>query len=257
MGSRQSTAGAHSTDAPAVALRPGAAPLYLMVENVRKEHNMGSMLRSACAFGVKSVLLCGTHGVKSFASANGAGRMTVLPFPDGVEPAVAWLRQEVSGISICGVEITSASESIFRSPWRGPTALLMGCERSGLSKKALHCCDHVVHIPQFGSRVASLNVATAAAVAMSWYVAWAGAAYEGGLGVEPAARQEGADGGQGRFQVADDGADDGMLDAGDAERQVQESVAAGLREARAARRAAEEASEEGEGCDLFAAEPAS
>ena len=123
-------------------LRSGEAPLYLMIENVRKEHNMGAIIRSACAFGVRSILLCGTHGVKSFASANGAGKLKILSFPEGVEPAAAWLKK-TAGVSICGIEITRGSQSIFNSPWLGSTALLLGCERSGLSKRALACCDHV------------------------------------------------------------------------------------------------------------------
>merc|ERR1712217_517695 len=136
------------------------------------------------------------------------------------------------------------------APWRGPTALLLGCERSGLSNKALSCCDHVVHIPQFGSRVASLNVAAAAAVAMSWYAAWAFSTYEEGLGVVQAERVEGLDGGQGRFTVADDGGsgqDDEM--AAEERLQKQQSEAA-LRAARQARREApaEDETEECENC---------
>jgi len=204
---------------------------------------MGAMLRSACAFGVRAVLLCGTHGVKSFASANGAGRVPVLQFPEGVEPAAAWLKQTYGAV-VCGVEITSTSESVFGSPWRGATALLLGCERSGLSKKALACCDHVVHIPQFGKRVASLNVAAAAAVVMSWYAAWAVGAYEEGLGAPRAEQVEGTDGGQGRFAVEDE---EDSPDMQSLEREQQEASQAALRAARAAARRSP--ADDGEGAE--------
>lgn len=226
-------------------LRPGAAPLYLMVENVRKEHNMGAILRSACAFGVKAVLLCGTHGVKSFASANGAGRVPLLPFPDGVEPAAAWLKKTYGAV-VCGVEITHASKSVFSSPWRGATALLLGCERSGLSKRALACCDHVVHIPQFGTRVASLNVAAAAAVVMSWYAAWASQTYEDGLGIAQAEQVDDVDGGQGRFVVEEE---QESPDGDSLERQQQEAYQSALRAERAALRQ-DVADDEG-GCEAY------
>lgn len=242
-------------DQPPPPRRPGAAPLYLLVENVRKEHNMGALLRSACAFGAKAVLLCGAHGVKSFASANGAGRVRVLQFPEGVAAGTAWLR-ETAGTSffVCGVEITATSESIFAAPWRGPTALLLGCERSGLSSAALACCDHVVHIPQFGGLVASLNVAAAAAVAMSWYVSWASSTFEEGLGIPLSARVEGLDGGQGRFVVTvDKGDEDENGHSHDAAAELDQlrHTQMALREARAARRLTPEASDEECLLDIF------
>ncbi|KAJ8494271.1 hypothetical protein OPV22_015992 [Ensete ventricosum] len=110
----------------------------VVVHNVAKRHNVGTMARSATAFGVSEIVL------------------------------------EERNCDICGVEITDGALSIAEHPFRKSTAFLLGNEGTGLSAKECEICDFFVYIPQYGCGTASLNVTVAASIVLHHFGVWAG-----------------------------------------------------------------------------------
>jgi tRNA(Leu) C34 or U34 (ribose-2'-O)-methylase TrmL len=72
-----------------------------------------------------------------------------------------------SGLQIIALENTHDAHDLFRfTPPRDGFAVIVGNERKGVSRQALRLADRVVQIPIGSTRVNTLNVAAAAAVAM-------------------------------------------------------------------------------------------
>lgn len=69
-------------------------------------------------------------------------------------------------MELIGIEIDPSAQSINDSPFRGPTAFMLGNEGIGMSDKQMATCDRFVYIPQHGAGTASLNVAVAASIVM-------------------------------------------------------------------------------------------
>lgn len=158
----------------------GANYCYLILFNLNKKNNLGAILRSAAAFGVRLVMLVGRQGFKAFCKKSGQG---VVPIENAatVQEAVAALKaRHPSGeLQVCGVEILPQAQSLHSSPFRGPTAFMVGNERGGLTREQIDHCDSFVYIPQFGGGVGSLNVACACSVVLYQFSAWASSTTSG------------------------------------------------------------------------------
>ncbi|CAK9034710.1 unnamed protein product [Durusdinium trenchii] len=139
---------------------------YLILFNLNKKNNLGAILRSAAAFGVRLVLLVGRQGFKAFCKKSGQGVVPIENAPSVQEAVDALKARHPPGkLQVCGVEILPQAQSLHSSPFHGPTAFMVGNERGGLTREQIDHCDSFVYIPQFGGGVGSLNVACACSVA--------------------------------------------------------------------------------------------
>lgn len=151
-------------------------PLYLVLNAIGKDKNIGSLLRTAVAFGVKEVCVCGANAksVTTF-GAKGTERYGVIrdfPGRGGLEACSRWLREQ--GVALIGLEITREALPISSQPFSGPTAIMPGNETTGLTDAQKALCSGFTYIPQFGNGTASLNVAAATAIALHSFATWAG-----------------------------------------------------------------------------------
>ena len=151
-------------------------PLYLVLNAIGKDKNIGSLLRTAVAFGVKEVCVCGANAksVTTF-GAKGTERYGVIrdfPGRGGLEACSRWLREQ--GVALIGLEITREAVPISSRPFSGPTAIMPGNETLGLTDAQKALCSGFTYIPQFGNGTASLNVAAATAIALHSFATWAG-----------------------------------------------------------------------------------
>lgn len=142
-----------------------ARALLLVGERIEKPGNLGAMLRTAEALGVDAVI--SASPVTDFGNPNTvrASKGTVFAVPVASAPServVAWLRR--SGIRIA-VTTPQGSTELGDADLTGPTALVVGSERSGVSDLWLRQADETLSIPMRG-HVNSLNAATAAALAL-------------------------------------------------------------------------------------------
>jgi len=141
--------------------------LALLLDAVQTPYNVGAILRTAAAMRVERLWLVGptespTHP-KTQKTALGSQRFLTwdtCPDPDTAADAVA-----AAGFALVGVELAEGARPLHELDLPADVCLALGHEDRGLSKACLARCDQVGFIPQLGP-VASLNVATAAAIAM-------------------------------------------------------------------------------------------
>jgi tRNA G18 (ribose-2'-O)-methylase SpoU len=146
------------------------AKLYLLFHNISKKQNIGTMLRSAAAFGVHEVITAGGR-FSSFGS-KGADRHVPIREFEKLTDATSYLRKR--GVKIVGIEICEGAINVASRPFTGSTCFFPGNEGEGLIEMQKAQCDYFVKIRQVGNGTASLNVATATAIVLHTFVEWAG-----------------------------------------------------------------------------------
>ena len=136
-------------------------PVILLLDDVRSMHNVGSAFRTADSFGLEKIILCGITGKPPHREINktalGATESVAWEyFEDALEPAKK-LQQD--GYRICVIE--QADESIALDKFKPVTGeryiLIFGNEVSGVNDQLVQLADHVIEIPQFGTKH-SLNI---------------------------------------------------------------------------------------------------
>ncbi|OLT44528.1 rRNA methyltransferase [Serinicoccus sp. CNJ-927] len=137
--------------------------LVLVGEGIEKPGNLGAMLRTADAAGVDAVLAA--DPVTDWGNPNTvrASKGTVFSVPvaaDGTTATLAWL--EGQGIPVVAAT-PDADLAHTEVDYRGPVAIAVGTEQTGLTDEVLRRAAYRVRIPMVG-RANSLNVATSAAI---------------------------------------------------------------------------------------------
>lgn len=147
---------------PLTGLPPAAEPFLLVVEGIEKPGNLGAMLRTAAAAGVTGVIVCDpvTDPFGPGVVRASLGHLFTVPLAIAdAESALAWLRRRRIGV----VAGTPAGESAsWDADLSGPTALVIGSEQRGLTRRWLDAARQV-RIPMAGGPD-SLNAAVAAGV---------------------------------------------------------------------------------------------
>lgn len=167
-----SAAATASSSAAAAAGAAAAAPdCYMLLANVTKKSNIGPLIRSCVAFGVKEMCVVGGGKLATF-GAHGSDKYMRVSTYGNIRPAVEDLKKK--GVTICGIEITKDAVPVHEHPFRGPTAFLAGAEGNGMHDSHKALCDHFVYIPQVGNGTASLNVGVAISIVLHHFALWAG-----------------------------------------------------------------------------------
>ena len=142
----------------------------LLLDGVQGPFNLGSILRTAAAYRVDHMWLAATDTIptneKVGKTALGSERFVEWTACATVDEAAADARSE--GFEMIGVELAADAEPIHEVAFGEAVCLVLGHEDRGLSAAGLAACDRFVYLPQLG-RIGSLNVATAAALAI-WEV---------------------------------------------------------------------------------------
>ncbi|MGE3166584.1 MAG: TrmH family RNA methyltransferase [Planctomycetota bacterium] len=135
----------------------------LVCAGVADPGNLGTLLRSAAAFGVEQVLLVG--GADPFApkvvqASAGALASLRLRRVDSIRLGLGGsARAPIVGLVVDGGELLGAQP-------RWPVWLAVGGEAHGLDSEALACCDHRFTLPMPGAAIESLNAGVAGALAL-------------------------------------------------------------------------------------------
>jgi len=144
-------------------------PVTLVLDNVRSMHNVGSAFRTADAFALEKILLCGITGTPPHReiekTALGATRSMAWQHIAETEQAVKQLQDD--GYRIVAVEQAAGSRALHRfSPI--PTekyALVFGNEVHGVSDGVMAMADSCIEIPQSGTKH-SLNIAVSVGIVL-------------------------------------------------------------------------------------------
>lgn len=144
-------------------------PLIIVLDNVRSMHNVGAVFRTADAFLVEKILLCGITPVpphrEIHKAALGATESVDWQYYESVKEAVLDLK--TLKYEVLGIEQTTDSIPITEyniDPSR-KYALVLGNEVDGISEEILNHCDGFLEIPQMGTKH-SLNVSVCGGIVM-------------------------------------------------------------------------------------------
>ena len=156
---------AHTWDCSLGRLAPSAAPLLLVAESVEKPGNLGALLRTADSAGCDALIICDpvtdVFNPNVVRSSQGALFSVPVAVCSSAE-AVAWM--QAKGIRSLATT-PAATQSLWDVDYRGPSALLLGSEKDGLSDFLLGAAAERIAIPQAGLSD-SLNVSMAAGIVL-------------------------------------------------------------------------------------------
>ncbi len=144
-------------------------PLIIVLEDVRSQYNVGSVFRTADAFAIEKIILCGITACPPTAeihkTALGAEESIAWEYISSAQEAIRQLHEK--GYSVLAAEQCEGS-AILPQEFKGDEryAVVVGNEVKGVSQAAIDLCDGCIEIPQYGTKH-SLNVSVAAGI-----IAW-------------------------------------------------------------------------------------
>ncbi len=137
-----------------------ALPLDIAIENLQRDFNMGTIVRTANALGIRTVHVIGRR------QWNKRGAMKTDTYLHIVyHVSVDAFVQAVRGRTIVAVDIVAGAQDIRTVAKPQHAVLVFGAEGPGISDELLAAASLIVKIPQHGS-TRSINVAVAAGIAM-------------------------------------------------------------------------------------------
>ncbi|MBC8047409.1 MAG: RNA methyltransferase [Fimbriimonadaceae bacterium] len=142
-------------------------PLVIVLDNIRSLHNVGSVFRTADAFLLRGICLCGITATPPHRdiekTALGATESVYWEYFDTTIEAIKKLKS--LNYRIVAVEQTDASISLehYQPYANEKTALIFGHEMMGVNEEVLKFCDDCIEIPQFGTKH-SLNISVSVGV---------------------------------------------------------------------------------------------
>ena len=144
-------------------------PIIIVLENIRSAYNVGSVFRTADAFLIESIYICGYSARPPHKEI----KKTAL----GAEETVEWKHFKTTAEAI--IELKSKNYKAFAVEQAEKSyklqhidfsndekiAVVFGNEVTGVDQSTINSCDGCIEIPQFGMKH-SLNIATAAGVVL-------------------------------------------------------------------------------------------
>ena len=140
----------------------------LILDNIRSVYNVGSIFRTADAFGITKIYICGTTPApldrfgrkrKDLAKvALGAENYIEWEYCENTEDILKKLKKD--GFQIIAIEQNKKSVGLNEVKLKSNTAIIVGNEVEGIKKEILDLCDIIAEIPMKG-RKESLNVSVA------------------------------------------------------------------------------------------------
>lgn len=144
-------------------------PLVIVLDNIRSLHNVGSVFRTADAFRLQGVWLCGITACPPAAeihkTALGAEDSVSWEYFEDTLDAVERLQRE--GYEVLAVEQVEGSLKLntFRIDPAKRYALILGNEVKGVRQDVVDAADAALEIPQYGTKH-SMNVSVTAGIVM-------------------------------------------------------------------------------------------
>lgn len=141
-------------------------PVIAILENIRSMHNVGSVFRTADAFLLEAIFICGytaqpPHPHIEKTALGATESVDWIHYPTAIE-AIEVLKSRQ--YKVYGIEQAAESTLLQNFPVNpGRVAFVFGNEVTGVTEEALQLCDGCVEIPQLGMKH-SLNISVAAGI---------------------------------------------------------------------------------------------
>lgn len=151
------------------------ADLLVVLDQITDPHNVGAILRTACAFGADAVITTSRYAPRETGvmakSASGALDMVPLIEVRNLGDTLEDLKKD--GVTCLGFD-SEADVVLAPRPKGGRLAIVMGAEGKGLRQRTRELCDEMVKLDMPGP-IKSLNVSNATAIALFAATAGTGA----------------------------------------------------------------------------------
>lgn len=144
-------------------------PLIVVLDSIRSMHNVGATFRTADAFLIQKIILCGITPQpphrEIHKAALGATESVDWKYENDIISVINELKSE--GFEVIGIEQTTDSKMItdFTIDSSKKYAVILGNEVEGISDEALPHIDSFIEIPQLGTKH-SLNVSVCGGIVM-------------------------------------------------------------------------------------------
>lgn len=147
-----------------IAKERGEEPLIIICDEISDHHNLGAIIRTAEAAGAHGVIIpkrrsAGITAIVEKTSAGAVEHMAVARVAN-ITATIKDLKK--NGVWVFGTEMNGETE-LWKADLKGPSAIVIGSEGSGMSKLVSENCDFKISIPMSG-KVNSLNASASAAI---------------------------------------------------------------------------------------------
>ena len=142
----------------------GEAPLIVLCDELSDPHNLGAVIRTAECAGAHGVVIPKRRsaGLTAIVAKTSAGAVSHIPVARVPNLTALMKKLQKRGVWIFGAEMNGTT-SLYEADLKGPAAIVIGSEGSGMSRLVAETCDFTVSIPMKG-KINSLNASAAAAI---------------------------------------------------------------------------------------------
>lgn len=142
------------------------ARLVLALDQITDPHNVGAILRSACALGVDAIVTTARHSpAESGVLAKAAsGALDLVPIMQVRNLGDSLLELKAEGFQLVGLD-SEAPAALEEAALRAPVCVVLGAEGKGLRQRTRETCDVLARLDMPGP-IKSLNVSNAAVLAL-------------------------------------------------------------------------------------------
>lgn len=144
-------------------------PIVCVLDNIRSQHNIGSIFRTCDAFNVESIYLCGITATppnrEISKTALGATESVNWEYFKTTEEAIEKLKK--NGYILIGIEQVENSICLntYKFEQNKKIGIIFGNEVNGIEQNILNIVDYCIEIPQFGTKH-SFNVSVTAGIVL-------------------------------------------------------------------------------------------
>lgn len=146
-------------------------PIVVVLDNIRSLNNVGSVFRTADAFLISKIMLCGITATppnnEIHKTALGAEDSVDWQYFDSTIDCIESLKND--GYTLCCLEQVKDSVALqdFKIESDKKYAIILGNEVNGVDQTVVDNCDVCIEIPQYGTKH-SLNVSVSGGIAI-WH----------------------------------------------------------------------------------------
>ena len=144
-------------------------PIVVVLENIRSAYNVGSVFRTADAFLLEAIYICGYTATPPHKEIRktALGADETVHFKKFANALEAVESLKADGYKVYAVEQAKGSTLLhqMKIDLNNKIAVVFGNEVSGVEQTTIEHCDGCIEIPQLGMKH-SLNIATAAGVVL-------------------------------------------------------------------------------------------
>ncbi|SDH09878.1 23S rRNA (guanosine(2251)-2'-O)-methyltransferase RlmB [Pelagibacterium luteolum] len=144
----------------------GKLDLVIVLDQVTDPHNVGAILRTACAFGADAVITTARYAPRETGvlAKSASGALDQIPLVEVRNLGDTLEELKSRGMTCLGFD--SEADGLLRArPAGEKLAIVLGAEGKGLRQKTRSLCDEMVRLDMPGP-IKSLNVSNAAAIAL-------------------------------------------------------------------------------------------